>query len=101
VGEVSQVGRDHQRLGLAVIEDVGRLITGQVEVHRREVEPGAQAGPVDLEDRHIVGRQQADHVTDHQAGGAPRIGQAYRTFLQFGVAAGGSSLEDNDGGLIG
>ncbi len=66
---VTQIARADERLGLAVLDDVGRLGPGEVPVDGGEPKPDALGGVEDLEELGPVGAHQGDGVAGLQTPG--------------------------------
>ena len=75
----------HEGAGVAVLDDVGHLLGGEVGVDRRVVEAGALGRPADLEEAGLVLDQEGDVVTEAEAGVLPHPGQPAGALLQLGV----------------
>ena len=73
----SRVG--HERLGLAVLDDVGGLVAGQVPVDRGEAEARPAGGVEHLDELGPVGAHERDGVAGAEArGGAGRAPAGWR-----------------------
>ncbi len=60
-------GLGDQRLGLAVVDDVGDLVLGQVPIDRGDAEAGAQGGAEHLHELGAIGAHQGDRVASLEA----------------------------------
>ena len=75
--------RDEQP-GVAVLEDVGDLLGGQVRVDARVVEPGALGGGHRLEVPEVVLHEERDVVAAAQPGVAVQVGEPVGVRLELG-----------------
>ena len=74
LGEGANPGRREQHPRSAVVDDVGRLLGGEVPVDSGDVETGSQCRPVDLERGGGVVRQKGDDVAAAQSELAKCVG---------------------------
>ena len=86
-GPVTEVTRAHERLGFAVLDDVGRLGAGEVPVDRGEAQTDALGGVEHLYELRPVGAHQGDGVAGLQAPGPQRPGQPVDVGVQVLVGA--------------
>ncbi len=87
--------------GAGVVEDVGLLVGGEVEVDRDQVEAAAQRRPVGDQVERAVLAQQRDRVARPQPGVAQHVGQPDRLLLELGVGQGLAGPRHDDGRLVG
>src|SRR5688572_22403343 len=64
-----------ERLGVAIVDDVGCFVRSEVPVDRREPEPGAPGGAHDLCELRAVTTEQRDAIMLTDTAGAQRAGK--------------------------
>jgi hypothetical protein len=84
---VAQGAGADERLGLAVLNDVGRLLAGQVPVDRGEAQAGALGGVEHLQEGGLVGAHERDGVAGLESSGPQRAGQAVDLRVEVGEGA--------------
>ena len=84
---VAQPAVAHERLGLAVLDDVGRLGPGEVPVDGGEAQADALGGVEHLEELGPVRAHEGDGVAGPQAAGAQRPGQPVDVGVEVRVGA--------------
>ena len=89
------------RLGRAVVDDVGRLRSGQVGVDGHVVQPGATRRPHHRVHVLVVLHQDRDGVAFDQTGGPEQVGQSVGPGLQLTERHDRSGRIHDDGGLVG
>ena len=97
-----EAGVGHERLGLAVVDDVGGLLRGEVPVHRGEPQPGPQHGRVGHRELGPVGHHGRHPVARLQAVAPQGSGQPVGVGVELGVgpvAAG--AARGHDGRQVG
>ena len=98
---LAQRRRADDRLGAAVVDDVGRLGRGQVGVDRDVVQTAAARRPHDGVEVLVVLHQNGDGVALAQTVLAEEVGEAVGARLEFGERQHRPRRMDDDGGLVG
>ena len=92
---------DDQRLRVAVVDDVGQLVTGEVRVDRRVVEPAALPCAAALQVPRVVLHEDRVVVEPLQSVGAEQVGEAVGARLVVGVGDRLAGAGHDDRRLIG
>jgi hypothetical protein len=94
-------GRADDDLGLAVVDDVGRLVGRQVRVDARVVEAGALGPALALEQPRVVLDHEGDVVGSLQAEVAVEVGHPVGGRLVLGEGEHLAAVGHDDGGIVG
>ena len=84
---VAQLGRPDEGLGLAVVDDVGRLLAGEVPVDRRQPQAGPLGRVEHLDELGPVGAHEGDAVARSEAPGPQRPDQAVAVGVELAEGA--------------
>ncbi len=90
----------HDHPGIAVVEDVGRLVRRQVAVHRRHPEARTQCRPRHLHGAQVVVHQDGDVVATLQPQPTQVVRQLGGALVQLAVGDGRAGGRVDDGGLV-
>ena len=99
--DLAECRRDHDRLRVAVLEDVRDFLGVEVVVDRGEVQAGALRGPRHLEVARVVVHEDRDVVAESEPALVEEARELVRTFIQLAVGDDLAALDHHVRRLVG